>query len=80
VLANDRRTMAAGSGGARWQLRAVTAAGPGLADRGLSRKNRTHSNRRSLALDERRILCSHRRFGRRSTASVQAPHVCSGGK
>src|SRR6516225_1485425 len=58
-------------GGKRW---GVTAAyrpvWPGPADTGPSRKNRTHNNRRVLPLDEHRILCSRRKSGRRSTASV----------
>jgi len=43
----------------------------------LSRKNRTHNNRRVLALGEHRIFYSHRKFGRHSTASVQWPRVRS---
>src|SRR5262249_58232022 len=53
---------------------------PGQADTGPSRKNKTHNNRRVLPLDEYRILCSHRKSGRRSTASVLSPHVRSTGR
>src|SRR6516165_5063268 len=70
-----------GGGGKR---RAVTAAHRpvwlGPADTGPSRKNRTHNNRRVLPLDEHRILGSHRKSGRRSTASVLSPHVRSTGR
>ena len=70
-----------GGGGKR---RAVTAAHRpvwlGPADTGPSRKNRTHNNRRVLPLDEHRILGSHRKSGRRSTASVLSPHVRSAGR
>src|SRR5262249_61712985 len=61
--------------------RAVTvshrAVWPGPADMGPTRMNRTHNNRRVLALGEHRIFYSHRKFGRHSTASVQWPRVRS---
>jgi hypothetical protein len=64
--------------------RAVTVAHrpvwPEPADTALSHKNRTHNNRQVLALGEHRILCSHRKSGRRSTASVQSPRVRSAGR
>jgi len=53
---------------------------PEPADTALSRKNRTHNNRRVLALGEHRILYSHRKFGRHSTASVRWPRVRSAGR
>jgi hypothetical protein len=63
-----------------WERRAVTAAWLGPADTGPSRKNRTHNNRRVLALAEHRIVCSHRKSGRRSMASVQWQRVRSAGR